>query len=54
MNLRQKEIDPAPSIGSDERSRYIQGLASRADSLLIVVDLNRLLSEDEWSGTARD
>ena len=49
VELRQSEIDTAPSIGNEESSRYIQGVASRDDDLLIVVDLNKLLTEDEWS-----
>lgn len=52
VELRQSQIDAAPSIGSEESSRYIQGLASLDDDLLIVVDLNRLLTEEEWSEVA--
>ena len=49
VELRQSEIDSAPSVGSDESSRYIQGVATRDRDLLIVVDLNRLLTEEEWA-----
>lgn len=49
VELRQSEIDTAPSIGNEESSRYIQGVASRDNDLLIVVDLNKLLTEEEWS-----
>ena len=52
VELRQSEIDAAPSIGNEESSRYIQGVASRDDDLLIVVDLNKLLSDEEWSEMA--
>lgn len=52
VELRQSEIDTAPSIGSEESSRYIQGVASRDQDLLIVVDLNKLLSDEEWSEMA--
>ncbi len=47
--LRESEIDSAPNVGSDESSRYIQGVATRDDKLLIVVDLNKLITEDEWA-----
>ena len=47
--LRQSEIDSAPNVGNDESSRYIQGIATRDDKLLIVVDLNKLITEDEWA-----
>ena len=49
VDLRSSEIDSAPNIGNEENSRYIQGVATRDSKLLIVVDLNRLLSEDEWN-----
>jgi purine-binding chemotaxis protein CheW len=52
VELRQSEIDSAPNIGNDESSRYIQGVASRDKDLLIVVDLNKLLSDEEWSEMA--
>jgi purine-binding chemotaxis protein CheW len=53
VELRQSDIDSAPSIGSEDAARYIQGVASRDEDLLIVVDLNKLLSEEEWSEMAR-
>lgn len=52
VELRQSEIDSAPSIGNEDSSRYIQGVASRDTDLLIVVDLNKLLSDEEWSEMA--
>jgi purine-binding chemotaxis protein CheW len=52
VELRQSAIDSAPSIGNEDSSRYIQGVASRDTDLLIVVDLNKLLSDEEWSEMA--
>lgn len=52
VELRQSEIDSAPNVGNEESSRYIQGVASHNDDLLIVVDLNKLLTEEEWSEMA--
>ncbi|HHI75697.1 MAG TPA: chemotaxis protein CheW [Gammaproteobacteria bacterium] len=49
VELHQSEIDSAPNVGNDESSRYIQGVANREDDLLIVVDLNKLLTGQEWS-----
>ncbi len=49
VELRLSDIDPAPNVGNDETSRYIQGVANRADTLLIVVDLNKLLNDEEWA-----
>ena len=52
VELQHDEIDSTPNIGNDDSSRYIQGVASRDDNLLIVVDLNKLLTEEEWSEMA--
>jgi len=49
VELRHSEIDSAPNIGNEESARYIQGVTSRDEDLLIVVDLNKLLTEEEWS-----
>ncbi len=49
VDLRASEIETAPNVGNDETSRYILGVSSRGDVLLILVDLNKLLSDDEWS-----
>jgi purine-binding chemotaxis protein CheW len=49
VELRQSEIDSAPNTGNEDSSRYIQGVASRDEDLLIVVDVNKLLTEEEWS-----
>jgi len=49
VELRGSEIDAAPNVGNEESSRYIQGVATKDDTLLIVVDLNKLLTEEEWN-----
>jgi purine-binding chemotaxis protein CheW len=49
VELRQDEIDSAPNVGNDETARYIQGVHTQKNHLLIVVDINKLLSEDEWA-----
>jgi purine-binding chemotaxis protein CheW len=46
--LRASEIESAPDVGNDESSKYIQGVVTRDKELLILVDVNRLLTEDEW------
>ncbi|WP_006786137.1 chemotaxis protein CheW [Thiorhodospira sibirica] len=52
IELAASEIEPAPNVGNDESSRYIHGVASRDGELTIVVDLNRLLTDEEWSEVA--
>lgn len=46
--LRSSEIDSAPNVGTEESAKFIQGVSNRDDELLILVDLNKLLNEDEW------
>ena len=46
--LKASEIDDAPSVGTEESARFIQGVCNRKDDLLILVDLNKLLSDNEW------
>jgi purine-binding chemotaxis protein CheW len=48
VELQETEIDAAPNVGTEDSSRYIQGVATREEGLLILVDLNKLLSDEEW------
>ncbi|MGL6258014.1 chemotaxis protein CheW [Vibrio sp. WXL103] len=50
--LRSSEIDTTPSVGADESSKFIQGVSNREGKLLILVDLNKLLSDEEWDEMA--
>ncbi|MDV7103197.1 chemotaxis protein CheW [Vibrio sp. TH_r3] len=50
--LRSSEIDTTPSVGTDESAKFIQGVSNRDGKLLILVDLNKLLSDDEWNEMA--
>ena len=52
VDIYAEDIETAPNVGNDETARYIEGVVSRDDELLILVDLNKLLSEDEWSDMA--
>lgn len=46
--LKKSEIEDAPHVGTEESSQFIQGVTNRDDGLLILVDLNKLLSDEEW------
>ena len=50
--MRTSQIESAPDIGNDESSKYIQGVVTREEGLLILVDVNKLLSKDEWQEMA--
>jgi purine-binding chemotaxis protein CheW len=46
--LRASEIETAPNVGNDETSKFLQGVCNRGGELLILVDLNKLLNDEEW------
>ncbi len=50
--MRASEIEPAPAVGNDEGSQFIQGVNSTGSELLILVELDKLLSEQEWREVA--
>jgi purine-binding chemotaxis protein CheW len=50
--LRSSEIDSTPSVGTEESAKFIQGVSNREGQLLILVDLNELLSDEEWDEMA--
>lgn len=52
VDLKISEIETAPNVGNDESSKYIQGVSSRENELLILVDVNKLLSDEEWQEVA--
>ena len=52
VDLRSSEIDAAPNVGNDDSSKYIQGVSSKDKELLILVDVNKLLTDDEWDEVA--
>lgn len=49
VDVPLSEIDTTPSVGTEESARYIQGVSNRDGNLLILVDLNKLLTDDEWN-----
>lgn len=46
--LKTSEIDVAPNVGTDESAKFIQGVSNREGELLILVDLNKLMTDEEW------
>lgn len=48
--LRASEVEVTPNVGNEENSRFIQGVSNREDDLLILVDLNKLLNDDDSGG----
>ena len=48
VDLRVSEIESAPNVGTEESAKFIQGVASQDGELLIIIDLNRLLTDEQW------
>lgn len=47
--LNQSEIETAPNVGNEESAKFIQGVCHKNDELLILIDLNKLLTNEEWA-----
>jgi purine-binding chemotaxis protein CheW len=47
IDLRASEIETAPNVGNEESSKFIQGVTSQENQLLILVDLNKFLSDED-------
>jgi purine-binding chemotaxis protein CheW len=45
--IKRSEIDTTPSTGNDDGSRFIQGVCQRGEQLLILLDLEKMISQEE-------
>lgn len=45
--LNSSDVDTAPNVGQEESARFIQGVCKRGEELLILLDLERMISQDE-------
>lgn len=50
--LNQSEIEIAPNVGTEESAKFIQGVCHKDERLLILVELGKLLNEEELSEIA--
>lgn len=47
--LRQSEIETTPNVGNEETAKFIQGVCHKNKELLILVDLEKMMSDEEWA-----
>ncbi len=47
--LRQSEIETTPNVGNEETAKFIQGVCHKNEELLILVDLDKMMSDEEWA-----
>ncbi len=46
--LNSSEIETAPNVGNEATSKFLQGVCNRDNHLLILIDLDKLLTDEEW------
>lgn len=47
--IRLSEIETTPNVGNVDSSKFIQGVCNKNDELLILVELDKLLTDEEWN-----
>ena len=52
VDLNTADIDDTPNVGTEESAKFICGVCNRDDDLLILIDLYKLLTEEEWQDIA--
>jgi purine-binding chemotaxis protein CheW len=52
MDVKTSEMKPAPDLGSQVNTDYIQGLATIADRMVMLLDIDRLIAADVMDAAA--
>jgi purine-binding chemotaxis protein CheW len=52
VNVSTSDVKPAPDLGSQASIEYIQGLATIADRMVMLLDIDRLISADIMDASA--
>lgn len=52
VNVPISDMKPAPDLGSQVNTEYIQGLATIADRMVMLLDIDHLISSDIMDGVA--
>lgn len=50
--LKSSEIETAPNVGNEESARFIQGVCNKDGELIILVEFDKMLSDNEWAEIA--
>jgi len=48
-DILQSQIELTPNVGNDDSSKYIQGVHSKNGELLILVAVEKVLSDEQWA-----
>jgi len=49
MDIEPKDIEPAPRMGTSIRADFIRGIGKRGDDFIILLDIDKVFTEDELS-----
>jgi len=49
MDIEPKDIEPAPRMGTSIRADFIQGIGKHGDDFIILLDIDKVFTEDELS-----
>lgn len=47
--LKQSEVETAPNVGNEESARFIQGVCNKNGELIILVEFEKMLTDEEWA-----
>jgi purine-binding chemotaxis protein CheW len=45
LDVDSSEIETSPDVGNEESSRYISGMVSRGEELVVLIDVNKIITE---------
>ena len=46
LDVDSSEIETSPDVGNEEASRYISGMVSRGEELVVLIDVNKIITEE--------
>ena len=52
LNISESDVRPAPDFGARCDTRFIRGVVSIGEKLAVLLDIDKLLSEEEVAGAA--
>jgi purine-binding chemotaxis protein CheW len=50
IDIPSDKVDPAPKTSKHTQSRYIQGIGKIGDNVKIILNIDRILTDEELSG----
>ena len=46
LDVDSSEIETSPDVGNEEAARYISGMVSRGEELVVLIDVNKIITEE--------